>query len=665
MSLEFRLLGSLEVLLDQRPLAVAGRRQRALLAILVLRANEVVPRYRLAEALWRDQTPDRSANALAALVARLRRVLPREALATHSDGYELRVDPDAIDIVRFERLIQEGASALAAGAAGQASEHLRSALRLWRGPPLADFSYEPFAESAIRRLEELRLVAIEDRIEADLARGRHEAVVGELRSLVLENPQRERLRGQLMVALYRSGQQTEALATYRDARKALTTELGLEPGEDLRQLERAVLAHDPALTLAPQPAPRPHGKPVSRRMRAGRVDRRLAATLAAFVLASAASAAAVWSTQNHRSGSSLPSGRIAYTAPPAGGLASEPPSDLYVVDAQGTNRRLLSRCRFGPASPLQGCIVRGLAWSPDGTRLAFVRGSLSTRNAGNDLSLYLIGLNGEPESRVEGCGKPFWPICGDFNGSQLAWAPDGSRLIVLRQGSLDVVDIERETHERLTVGCQPRTCFEMHPAWAPNGSAIAFTRMRAYTRGNVQTAALYSVKPDGSSLRRLTTWSAFAEYPAWSPDGSMIAFSTQSWRGTGIHVMAADGSNLHRVSFVPNKAGMAPDATRFHAWSPDGQQIAYVNTPLTRIGVVAELWVVRADGTKSKRLYRSAAYPEDISRPTWSPDGNYIALAIRLLDHPRSSGLFVVNADGTRIRKVASAATDPVWQPSP
>src|SRR5215217_4665550 len=112
-SLEFRLLGALEVLLDERPLAVTGRRQRALVAILLLHANEVVPRYRLADALWRDRPPDGSANALAALVARLRRVLPREVLATRSGGYELRVDPDAIDILRFERLIQEGTSALA------------------------------------------------------------------------------------------------------------------------------------------------------------------------------------------------------------------------------------------------------------------------------------------------------------------------------------------------------------------------------------------------------------------------------------------------------------------------------------------------------------------------------------------------------------------------
>jgi TolB protein len=181
---------------------------------------------------------------------------------------------------------------------------------------------------------------------------------------------------------------------------------------------------------------------------------------------------------------------------------------------------------------------------------------------------------------------------------------------------------------------------------------------------NGRNESLYSIRPDGSRLRRLTTRSGSAEYPAWSPDGSMIAFSTHTWRGTGIHVMAADGSNLHRVSFVPNEAGMAPDTTRLHAWSPDGQQIAYVITPLTRIGVVAELWVVRTDGTKPKRLYRSEAYPEDISRPTWSPDGDYIALAIRLLDRPRNSGLFVVRADGTRLRKVASAATDPVWQPS-
>jgi len=248
-TLEFRLLGSLEASIENRPLSLGGPRQRALLAILLLRANEVVARDRLIDELWSDEAPEGSANALAALVARLRRVLPREVLVTRSGGYELLIEPDAIDLPRFERLVDEGSRALKSGDAPLAAERLRSALCLWRGPPLADFAYEPFAESAIRRLEELRLVALEDRIDADLALGRHADLVGELQELLLEHPLRERFRVAIMLALYRSGRQAEALEAYQQARHALVDELGLEPSEELQRLERAILQHDPSLTV--------------------------------------------------------------------------------------------------------------------------------------------------------------------------------------------------------------------------------------------------------------------------------------------------------------------------------------------------------------------------------------------------------------------------------
>ena len=253
-TLEFRLLGPLEARLDDQPLPLGGARQRGLLALLLLRANEVVARDRLIDELWRDHAPESAANALAALVARLRRVLPADVLVTRSGGYEVRVEPDALDLHRFERLVEEGSRALAAGDAANAAERLRTALSLWRGPPLADFSYEPFAESTIGRLEELRLTAIENRIDADLALGRHGDLVGELQSLVSEHPLRERLRGQLMLALYRSGRQAEALETYRDGRATLLDELGIDPSPALQELERAILRQDPEVR-APQSAP--------------------------------------------------------------------------------------------------------------------------------------------------------------------------------------------------------------------------------------------------------------------------------------------------------------------------------------------------------------------------------------------------------------------------
>ena len=253
-SLEFRLLGPLEARLDDRPIALGGARQRALVALLLLRANEVVSRDRLIEELWRDHAPETASNALSALVTRLRRVLPIDVLVTKPGGYSIETEPDSIDVRRFEQLVEDGRQALAATEYDDASARLRSALELWRGSPLADFTYEPFAEPAILQLEELRITAVESRIEADLALGRHGALIGELQALVTEHPLRERLRGQLMLALYRSGRQAEALETYRQGRAALLEELGIDPSPALQELERAILRQD-ASVAAPTPSP--------------------------------------------------------------------------------------------------------------------------------------------------------------------------------------------------------------------------------------------------------------------------------------------------------------------------------------------------------------------------------------------------------------------------
>jgi DNA-binding SARP family transcriptional activator len=258
-ALEFRVLGPLEMLVEGRPIEIVGTRQRALLTILLLRANETVSRDRLIDDLWGERPPETAANALAALVARLRKALPAEVVLTRPAGYELRIERQALDLHRFEALVDEGSGALSAGDPAQASALLRSALGLWRGPPLAEFAYEPFAQPATTRLEELRLVAIENRIEADLALDRHLDVVGELQSLVAEHPLRDRLRGQLMLALYRSGRQAEALEAYRAGRRVFVEELGIEPSHALQELEQAILRQDPgaaapgAAKRSPQP----------------------------------------------------------------------------------------------------------------------------------------------------------------------------------------------------------------------------------------------------------------------------------------------------------------------------------------------------------------------------------------------------------------------------
>ena len=251
-SLEFRLLGPLEARLDGEPIPLGGARQRALVALLLLRANEVVSRDRLIEDLWRDHAPETATNALAALVTRLRRVLPADVLVTKPSGYSIEIEPHSIDVSRFELLVEDGRRALAAAAYGEASDQLREALSLWRGPPLADFTYEPFAEPAILQLGELHITALESRIDADLALGQHSDLVGELHSLVTEHPLRERLRGQLMIALYRSGRQAEALETYRDGRATLLEELGIDPSPELQDLERAILRQDSSLETPKQ-----------------------------------------------------------------------------------------------------------------------------------------------------------------------------------------------------------------------------------------------------------------------------------------------------------------------------------------------------------------------------------------------------------------------------
>ncbi len=227
--MEFRILGPLEVHDGEGEVSLAGPKPRALLAVLLLHANEVVPTDRLIDELWGEDSPESADAALRVNVSRLRKALPQDVLTTRSPGYLVRVEPDQLDLHRFERLVDEGRSLLARGLAAGASERLRDALSLWRGPALADFAYESFAQPAIARLEEIRLGAVELRIDADLGLGRHDELVAEVEALVAAHPLRERLRRCLMTALYRSGRQAEALDAYQDARRALVDELGIEP----------------------------------------------------------------------------------------------------------------------------------------------------------------------------------------------------------------------------------------------------------------------------------------------------------------------------------------------------------------------------------------------------------------------------------------------------
>jgi DNA-binding SARP family transcriptional activator len=242
---EFRILGPLEVVERGGTVPLGGSRQRALLALLLTRANEVVSTDRIIDELWGAQPPKSAANALQYHISQLRKTLaPNTPIVTQEPGYLFQVGADDLDLLRFERLIEDAQHAPPELAAGL----LRDALGLWRGAALADLAQESFAQAEILRLEELRLRAVERRVEADLELGLHGELVAELEVLVREHPLRERFRGLLMLALYGSGRQADALDVYRETRRLLVDELGVEPSPGLQKLESAILQHDPALT---------------------------------------------------------------------------------------------------------------------------------------------------------------------------------------------------------------------------------------------------------------------------------------------------------------------------------------------------------------------------------------------------------------------------------
>jgi DNA-binding SARP family transcriptional activator len=252
---EFRALGPLEVADRGKALPLGGGRQRALLAVLLLHAGQTVSTDRLIDELWGADPPGSALNSVHVYVSQLRKTLGDGRIVTRGHGYALEVGEDELDVRRFERLFREGRELLSKDPQ-EASSTLSVALACWRGPALAEFASEEFAQDEIRRLEELRLAALEEKNEAELALGGAARLVSELETLVAANPLRERLRGQLMLALYRSGRQADALAAYREGRRRLVEELGLEPGPELRDLETAILNQDPVLQASAPAAER-------------------------------------------------------------------------------------------------------------------------------------------------------------------------------------------------------------------------------------------------------------------------------------------------------------------------------------------------------------------------------------------------------------------------
>src|SRR3954468_14931937 len=262
--MDYRILGPLEAFDGERALSLGGARERSVLALLLLHANEAVTRDVIVDELWGETPPPTAAKVLQNCISALRRELRggADSLRTIGTSYALQLAPDELDRNVFEHRVAKARAAFAAGAAKDAAAEREAALAMWRGAPLSDFSYEHFAQEEIVRLGELHISAVEDRIDAELACGRSDELVAELEALVAKHPLRERpshplrdpLPRQLMLSLYRTGRQAEALAAYRDARQVLLGELGIEPTRALQELERAILAQDPALDVARQPA---------------------------------------------------------------------------------------------------------------------------------------------------------------------------------------------------------------------------------------------------------------------------------------------------------------------------------------------------------------------------------------------------------------------------
>jgi DNA-binding SARP family transcriptional activator/pimeloyl-ACP methyl ester carboxylesterase len=277
--MEFCVLGPLEAVVDGRALALGGTRQRALLARLLLDNGRTIGVDRLVDDLWGDPPPDTARKMIQVYVSRLRKLLPDDTLHTRASGYEVTIPPDSLDLERFETHRAAGRAALEYGDHERAANELRSALALWRGPALAEFTDEPFAQTEAARLDALRSAAVEERIQADLELGNAADVIPELETLIAHHPLREQLRAKLMLALYRAGRQADALAVYHDARRVLEDELGIQPSETLRDLERRILQHDPTLDMPAQretqrvePIRVPVRRPVVRYARSGELN---------------------------------------------------------------------------------------------------------------------------------------------------------------------------------------------------------------------------------------------------------------------------------------------------------------------------------------------------------------------------------------------------------
>lgn len=495
--LEFRILGPLEVADDGQALSLGGAKQRALLAVLLLHRGETVSTDRLIDDLWGERAPASALKSVQVYVSHLRKLVGPEALLTQGRGYRLAVSPEQVDAERFEELAAAGRRALEAGDAERGSRTLREALALWRGPALADLAYEAFAQADVRRLDEARLGAVEDRADADLALGRHQQLVGELEALVREHPLRERLQGQLMLALYRSGRQADALDRFREARGALRDELGLEPGPELRELERAILDHDPELKAPPRPAP-----PVAalRRRRAGAL---LLATggaaLAAVVVAAALSesdGSSVDVAPNSVAVVALDSNEVVDDVPVGSdpGVVDADPDAVWVVNTgDATVSQLDPESRELAATVAPSTAVSGMAADEKGVWASNVRKGVVARI---DPALRRVDRTVRL-GPVAVFGSDVGPVA---TGAASVWAGTAN-------GSIARIDPERLTLEdTIIVGNEPSAiAVGEHGVWVADDLDDTVTRIDPATGGVIATIPV-GLRPGAIAVGAGSIW---------------------------------------------------------------------------------------------------------------------------------------------------------------
>jgi ABC-type transport system substrate-binding protein/DNA-binding SARP family transcriptional activator len=471
---EFGVPGPVSVRVDGKELALGGPKQRALLAILLLARSGRVSRDRLIDGLWGERAPPSSEHSLDTYVSRLRQVLGPGRITRSAGGYSLRVEPGELDLDRFEELVRQAMQERADDPA-RAAATLSGALALWRGPPLADLLDEPFAGEESRRLEETRLAALEERIEADLAAGAGGELVPELDALVRENPLDERLIASLMLALYRAGRQTAALELYRSARRRLAEELGIEAGPRLGQLERAILEHDPGLgTVATAPAP-PRRRGRRRWLVAGAVGALIAALLGI--------------TAALRQGTS----RDVV-------LLSAKSNGLLGVDPASGRPQMAAPLQGAPAALVSG---GGSVWAADTDHNAIVR---------------LRSRTGEVADRIPLAAQP-----GDLA------AGGGSLWVAMTAGdTIDRIDMSTDkVTQTMHLGVAPSALlFRNGSLWVGDPEDKALLRLRPDSRGVTQTETV-DVAPSAIAEDHGLLW--VAGYDA----ATVVAFNPRTRRLAG------------------------------------------------------------------------------------------------------------------------------------